>query len=404
MEVKEKFSWNSVLIGDIAFVTDFSANGSFADLRENVKYMAQPDYAILVRLFDFSHNWNNDFVYVPKHSYIFLKKSKLDVGDVIVANIGANAGTLFRVPELGQPITLGPNALVIKTNDFPNTSKEFLYYYLSSQEGQKKIRDIIASSAQPKFNKTDFRNIKLPYPSLPEQHAIAAALSDVDALLNSLDALIAKKRLIKQGAMQELLTGKKRLPGFSGKWETKIFSELAAVRKQKIDPKKLNEPLFCVELEHIEQGTGRLIGSTDTSTTTSIKTVFRNGDVLFGKLRAYLRKYWLADKDGVCTTEIWALISNPDFMLAEYLFQIVQTDKFIQSATMSYGTHMPRTDWNVVKNYEIPIPPLPEQTAIAEILSDMDAEISALEQKREKTRLLKQGMMQELLTGRIRLV
>ena len=125
---------------------------------------------------------------------------------------------------------------------------------------------------------------------------------------------------------------------------------------------------------------------------------------MFGRLRAYLRKYWLADRDGVCSLEIWPLVSNDDVVTKQYLFQFVQTNQFIEAASSAYGTHMPRTDWNVIKNYEVSLPSLNEQHAIATILSDMDAEIAALEQKRNKTRALKQGMMQELLTGKTRLV
>jgi type I restriction enzyme, S subunit len=88
----------------------------------------------------------------------------------------------------------------------------------------------------------------------------------------------------------------------------------------------------------------------------------------------------------------------------KFLFQIIKTEGFIEAASNSYGTHMPRSDWNVVKNHVLKIPPLAEQTTIAGVLSEMDAELAALEQRREKTRALKQGMMQELLTGRVRLI
>lgn len=125
---------------------------------------------------------------------------------------------------------------------------------------------------------------------------------------------------------------------------------------------------------------------------------------MFGRLRAYLRKYWLADRDGVCSTEIWPLVPHSDFIEGQYLFQLVQTNQFIETASSAYGTHMPRTDWNVIKNYEVPLPSLNEQQAIATVLSDMDAEIVALEQKRDKVRALKQAMMQELLTGKTRLL
>ncbi len=285
-----------------------------------------------------------------------------------------------------------------------NVHASFLSYYFNSEPLKQRVRNVAVGQTMASLNTQILNSVEILVPPLPEQRAIAAALGDVDALLAALDALIAKKRLIKQGAMQELLTGKRRLPGFRSKIENKTFGDLVTVRKQKIDPQKTEESLFCVELEHIGQGTGRLIGFTETDNIASIKSAFRKGDVLFGKLRAYLRKYWLSDRDGVCTTEIWSLVANPSLVINTYLFQLVQTDGFIESASEGYGTHMPRTDWNVVKNYEFMTPKIPEQQAIAEILSDMDAEISALEQRREKTRILKQGMMQELLTGKTRLI
>ena len=241
-------------------------------------------------------------------------------------------------------------------------------------------------------------------PTKAEQEAIAQALSDADALIESLEQLLAKKRHIKQGAMQELLTGRKRLPGFAGEWEVKRFGEIAQPRKDRIDPRQSEPHDFCVELEHVEQETGCLIGHTATSQGSSLKSVFCEGDVLFGKLRAYLRKYWLASREGVCSTEIWALVAKRPLLIAPFLFQIVQTDRFVEAASSAYGTHMPRSDWNVMSNVEVELPSVEEQAAIADFLSDMDAEIAVLEAKLTKVRNLKQGMMQELLTGRIRLV
>jgi len=257
----------------------------------------------------------------------------------------------------------------------------------------------------PSLNQQILRNVVIPLPpTKAEQEAIAEALSDADALIESLELLLANKRQIKQGAMQELLTGKTRLPGFSGEWEHRHFGEIAQPRRERIDPQRTGPKKLCVELEHIEQGTGCLVAYSATSEGSSLKSVFQVGDVLFGKLRAYLRKYWLADCDGVCSTEIWVLVANRLLVIPEFLFQVVKLDCFVEAASSAYGTHMPRSDWNVVRNFEVRLPPAPEQTAVAAILSDMDSEITALEAKLAKARSLKQGMMQELLTGRIRLV
>jgi type I restriction enzyme S subunit len=252
--------------------------------------------------------------------------------------------------------------------------------------------------------KSDLVGVQLPLPpTQAEQQAIAEALSDADALIESLEHLIAKKRHLKQGAMQELLTGKKRLPGFSDHWEVKAFGEIAQPRKERVDPRRTGAHEFCVELEHIEQGTGCLVGHTATAEDSSLKSVFQEEDVLFGKLRAYLRKYWLANRKGVCSTEIWVLVAERPLLIPQFLFQVVKMNRFVETASSAHGTHMPRSDWSVVKSYELKLPPVKEQAAIAAILTDMDLEIAALEAKLSKARQLKQGMMQELLTGRIRL-
>ena len=196
--------------------------------------------------------------------------------------------------------------------------------YLLSEKGQKQIDSFQAGGNRQGLNFGQIRSFVLPVPPLHEQQAIAAALSDVDVLIASLDTLIAKKRAIKQGAMQELLTGKRRLLEFTQEkeykktevgiipteWKVSLFGEVVSIRNEKFDPIKTSSSFFCVELEHIGQGNGELIGGTKAGVTSSIKNRFQKGDVLFGKLRAYLRKYWLADRDGVCSTEIWPLIAN----------------------------------------------------------------------------------------------
>lgn len=187
-------------------------------------------------------------------------------------------------------------------------------------------------------------------------------------------------------------------------WVVKEFGGLSTVRNEKYDSKKLGSHGFCVELEHIGQGSGNLIGFTETSVLSSLKNVFQKDDVLFGRLRAYLRKYWKANRDGVASSEIWPLIANKDITIPEYLFQLVQTRSFMESASEAYGTHMPRSDWNIVKRKRIPLPPTKaEQTAIANVLSDIDELIERLEKLIAKKKAIKQGTMQELLSGKKRL-
>jgi type I restriction enzyme, S subunit len=282
----------------------------------------------------------------------------------------------------------------------------WLAYLLNSDAYRTRIKGLATgtSGSMKNISKEALLRLPIPYPAPGEQRAVVRALGDVDALLVALDELIAKKRALKQAAMQDLLTGKRRLPGFSDKcWIQRKFGSIARPRSERTSPQLLGENVFCVELEDIARGSGRLVRERVGSGGSSIKAMFQAGDVLFGKLRAYLRKYWHASRPGICSTEIWVLANEPKIVTSEFLFQLVQQDTFIEAASTAYGTHMPRSDWSIVRNVVVDLPSIPEQVAIAAALSDMDAELEALEARLEKTRLLKQGMMQELLTGRIRL-
>lgn len=332
-----------------------------------------------------------------------LKAYSLRKGDIVFSRVGSvDRNALIKGDEEGW--LFSGRLLRVRLNEKDIDSK-YLSYHFHSEAFKQRVRDVAVGQTMASINTQILMsvNTNLP-PNLAEQQAIAEALSDADVLIESLEQLIAKKRQIKQGAMQELLIGKRRLPGYNSEWKVAQFVDIVQPRKERIDHRHSGEQSFCIELEHIEQGTGKLTGYTATAEGSSIKSVFRKGDVLFGKLRAYLRKYWLADRDGVCSTEIWVFIANRSRLIPEFLFQLVRMDGFIETASNAYGTHMPRSDWQVVKNYLTYLPALVEQAAITNILTDMDAEIIALEQKLVKTRLLKQGMMQELLTGRIRLV
>jgi type I restriction enzyme S subunit len=166
----------STMSNETEFITDYVANGSFAALAENVNYKSEPDYAVLIRLTDFNSNYNGNFVYVDKKAYDFLNKSKLFGGEIIISNVGAYAGTVFFAPNLDIPMTLGPNSIMM---NFKN-GNQFYYYWLKSPMGKFLLEGIISGSAQPKFNKTAFRQMQVPVPPLEEQKAIASILSSLD--------------------------------------------------------------------------------------------------------------------------------------------------------------------------------------------------------------------------------
>lgn len=359
------------------------------------------------------------FISEAKHSEI--TKGHLKDGDVLITNRG-EIGNLAIVPA--RHISSNINAQIVRINTSGSeVSNRYFAYYLQKDEVKKLLVDLSSGSALKQLPVNRLTTLKVIIPSLQEQTAIANALSDVDALIQELEKLIAKKQAIKTATMQQLLTGRTRLPPFAhhpdGRkkgykpselgeipedWAVEPFSKLAKPDNARVNPKVDGGGDFCIELEHISSGTGSLLGSTETNENSSLKSIFASGDVLFGKLRSYLRKYWLAEFSGVCSTEIWVLKPEKNKAISGFIFYLVQRDEFIEAASEAYGTHMPRSDWKVVSMFPVATPSMEEQVAITSILSDLDAEIQAFEKRLSKTRQIKQGMMQELLTGKTRLV
>lgn len=282
-------------------------------------------------------------------------------------------------------------------------TNSFKAYIFAQHSFRKRVIAGSTVSANTNINQRALQSIRVSFPrSRSEQDTIGNALTDVDDLIHSLGRLIVKKQAIKQGAIQQLLPGRTRLPGFEGQWHNAVFETLATPGRERVDPHNVSAKTRLIELEHIESATGRLSGSAIAGTAVSLKSVFRPGDVLFGKLRAYLRKYWLANTGGLCSTEFWVLRPKPDHV-SEFVRYVVETDSFVEIASGGYGTRMPRADWGVVRKIPVLIPEPAEQWAIATVLMDMDSEIAVLRARLEKARNLKTGMMQQLLTGRARL-
>ena len=178
-------SWQWVKLGEIVSVTDFVANGSFATLRENVKYYNEKNYAILVRLADFTKNWDNNYIYCDKHAYDFLKKSSLKPNDIVMCNVGS-LGVTFKVPDLGQPMTLAPNSILIRPLN-KNILNDFLFYLFNSLFFKNSLNTIKSSTTQPKFNKTDFKTIYIPLPPLDEQEKIVKKIDELFEILEVIE-------------------------------------------------------------------------------------------------------------------------------------------------------------------------------------------------------------------------
>jgi type I restriction enzyme S subunit len=293
----------------------------------------------------------------------------------------------------------------------------FLFYALV----HKNILSYLASGTRAKLNKSEMNKIEvyLPKDKL-EQAAIATILSSIDDLISSLGKLIAKKRDIQQAAMQQLLIGQRRLPGFSGEWVTKSLMDIAESKKALFDDGD------WVEAEHITDQGVRLIQTGNIGVgcfveKTNRKYIYEEsfeslkckelkvGDILICRLAEPAGRACIFPDIGenkvITSVDVTIFRPRPEVANRNFLVQIFSTGGWFKSVLDQVGgtTHK-RISRGALGRIKISLPHIDEQTAIATILSDMDSELAALEARRDKARLLKQGMMQELLTGRIRLI
>ena len=272
-----------------------------------------------------------------------------------------------------------------------DVDSNFLLYWLMANA--QKLRGLTTESTHgTKRLPTEmlFRELVACPPPL-EQQAIANALTDADALIESLEQLLTKKRQIKKGAMQALLTGKKRLPGFSGEWETRALDGVLSRVNAKVHQIPTSEYQATGRHPVVDQGKERVIGFSDRQ-----DKLFRcpkGGVIVFGDHTCIVK---FVDFDFLVGADGTQVLEAKSGQYSS--FHALQLQHSGVTPT-GYNRH-----FKFLKEREFVAPPLQEQTAIATILSDMDEEITALESRLSKARLLKQGMMQELLTGRIRLL
>ena len=273
----------------------------------------------------------------------------------------------------------------------PEVDAEFLQRVLSSPAVVSAIENSSVGSTMINLNQGTLSGLIVQAPPVEEQRAIAAALSDVDGLLAKLDQIIAKKRDLKQAAMQQLLTGQTRLPGFGGEWQRKSFAEALYRLNAKEHQVQASAYQDVGAFPVVDQGQQSVIGYSDRAD--KVLRCPDGGVIVFGD-HTCIAKF--VDFDFVIGADGTQIVgAKTGECLRFYAYQLER--RGIPST--GYNRH-----FKFLKERTFSSPPLAEQTAIATVLSDIDAELTALAARRDKTRALKQGMMQELLTGRIRLV
>jgi type I restriction enzyme S subunit len=245
----------------------------------------------------------------------------------------------------------------------------------------------------------DFRRIPLAAPTLPEQRKIAAFLTAVDGRLEQLRQKQTLLADYKRGVIQQLFTQALRFKDNHGQdfpdWEIAEFGKIAKRSSEKHNPMTSKTEYPSVELESLSQDTGQLLQLFVSTDQKSIKSKFTKGDVLFGKLRPYLRKWLLAKFDGVCSSENWVLKGRT--VTNAYLFYLLQTDEFMKATNVSSGSKMPRADWSHIATVSFSYPTArDEQTKIAAFLSALDRKSESVAAQLDQTRTFKQGLLQQL--------
>ncbi len=379
--------WEVVNLGDVLLSNpDYGINASA------VKYSdALPTY---LRITDIDDEGNFIKDNLSSVNDVNSEKYYLSNDEIVFARTGASVGKTYLYKENDGKLVFAGFLIRLKVNIREANSK-FIFYNTQTTYYKNWIISNSMRSGQPGINSNEIKVFQIPFPSLPEQEAIAEALSDADAWIESLEQIIAKKRLIKQGAMQELLTPKED-------WEVKKLGEVinfknGAAHENVVDE---NGDYVIVNSKFISQdGRVRKYSNAYLCPLYVDEIVMVMSDIPNGKA---LAKCFIIDKNETYTLNqrICAFEAQANFY-PRFLFYIInRNDYFLSFDSGSGQTNLRRDE---ILNCPVSFPSLTEQTRIAGILSDMDAELEALEVQLAKARQVKQGMMQVLLTGKIRL-
>ena len=398
--------WDVKTIDQVAFVT----SGKRLPLGSSLVDVPTPHPYIRVTDMRPGTVDTSEIMYVPESAFPAIKRYRIYQADIFIS-VAGSLGIVGKIPAELHGANLTENA--DRITDI-TCSQDYLLYVLLSPLIQNAIDSFRTVGAQPKLALTRIRKFAVPIPPTDaEQRAIATALSDVDALLGGLDRLIAKKRDLKQAAMQQLLTGHTRLPGFHGEWEVKRLGDCLLSRPDygvnaAAVPFSDRLPSYIRITDISEHGRFSPSPRVSVKASSADQYYLHEGDVVFARTGASVGKSYLYDScDGplVFAGFLIRVRPNPDLLVSAFLAAYTTTKPYWNWVRlMSMRSGQPGINGNEYAQLLLSLPPLPEQSAIAAVLSDMDAEIAALEQRLDKTRALKHGMMQELLTGRTRLV
>ncbi|MGG5372054.1 restriction endonuclease subunit S [Enterococcus sp. AZ196] len=365
------------------------------------------------RVYGQENVYKNDFSfgdrYLSKEKFEDLKSSEICSNDIVISTMGT-IGQCAIVPRNILPGIMDSHLIRLRL-DNEKVDHLFLKYILQSESIQNQIKKMSVGGIMDGLSTSIIKQIEISYPSINEQKNIAATLSDIDQLINSLSELIKKKRLIKKGMTEDLLIGRKRINNLNNRWSKVVLGDVVRIHRGG-SPRPIQNYLTTSSegINWIKIGDvgskDKYIKSTSQKITlegvTSSRRVYK-GDFLLSNSMSYGRPYIL-DINGAIHDGWLVLQEYNEYFDTDFLYYYLGSDIVLnQYLSKAAGSSVLNLNKELVASVEIIKPDILEQKEIARILSDMDQEVNKIEEKLEKYKKIKQGMMEQLLTGKIRL-
>lgn len=394
-------------LGDvIELLTDYHANGAYEKLKENVTLLDKENHAVMIRTTNFEANdFINNLIYIDEHAYEFLKKSKVYASDLIMNKI-ANPGTVYFMPEISKPVSLGMNLFLIRI-DPKKANPYFIYAYLRKNEYY--VKSFASGSTTKTITKDDVRRLKIYMPPLGEQNKITQILSTWDQAISITEKLLENSQQQKKALMQQLLTGKKRLLDEAGlrfniPWEKYRLGKLLKEEKQRNKDNAVSRVLSVTNHSGFvlpENQFSKRIASDEVSNYKIVK----KGQYGYNPSRINVGSFARLDRfDNGLLSPMYVVFSiqseklDSDFFL--YWMKSNEAKQRINNSTQ--GSVRDSVGFDAISSFVFQLPELKEQRKIAKVLSNADQEIDILQKKLDCLKQEKKALMQQLLTGKKR--
>lgn len=398
--------WEVKELGDI---TKDMSDGPFGSNLKSCHYTNNKEVRIIQLSNIGTDGWSdNNRKYTTYKHLDTIRRCEVKSGNLVIAKM-MPAGRAIICPSTDAAYVLSSDA--VRVNLLECVNNDYAFYCTKSGYYLSQIAENTQGSTRARTSIKKLRNILFCMPDVKEQVAIATALSDVDSLISALTKKIEKKKAIKQGLMQQLLTGKKRLPGFNDKWKSMLLGDIAEVKDGTHQTPKYvksgGKPFYSVENVTADDFKNVKHISLEEHKALTSNYRIEKGDVLMTRIGSIgCCKYvdWDVDASFYVSLALLKINEKYDSKFISYLSNIksFKEEVMLNSLVFAIPQKINLGNISLIKVY-IPTSKA-EQTAISNILSDCDSEIAALEEKRDKYKEIKQGMMQQLLTGKIRLI